>query len=74
LVSGPTGLEAIEAIVAGAPDWLDADGAALVVEIAPGQSDAVLALARAAGFDDAHVARDLAGRDRVLVARVMGAR
>jgi release factor glutamine methyltransferase len=72
LVSGPTGLEAIEEIVAGAPEWLDADGAALVVELAPHQADPALEVARAAGFSDAHVARDLAGRDRVLVARVSG--
>jgi release factor glutamine methyltransferase len=70
LVSGPSGLEAIEEIVTGAPDWLDAAGAALVVELAPHQAAAALALARSAGFDDAHVVRDLAGRDRVLVARL----
>ena len=34
LVSGPTGLEAIEAIVAEAPHWLEPAGA-LVVELAP---------------------------------------
>jgi release factor glutamine methyltransferase len=69
LVSGPTGLEALEAVIAGAPEWLDPDGAALVVEHAPHQADAVLALAETAGFADAHVGRDLAGRARVLVAR-----
>jgi release factor glutamine methyltransferase len=72
LVSGPTGLEAIEEIVAAAPEWLDPAGAALVVELAPHQAEAALELARKAGFADAHVARDLAGGDRVLVARVSG--
>jgi release factor glutamine methyltransferase len=68
LVSGPTGLEAIDELVAAAPQWL-APGAALVVEIAPHQSDAVLALANAAGFDDVAVRDDLSGRARALVAR-----
>jgi release factor glutamine methyltransferase len=68
LVSGPTGLEAIEAIVRGAPAWLDPVGT-LVCEIAPHQSDAASEMAAAAGFDEVLVQRDLAGRDRVLVAR-----
>ena len=67
LVPGPTGLEDIERIVAGARDWLTPIGA-LVVEIGETQGDAVLALARAAGFPTARVLPDLAGRDRVLVA------
>ncbi len=74
LVSGPTGLEAIEEIVTGAPSWLDAAGGALVVELAPHQATAALDLARAAGFGEVHVGRDLAGRDRVLVARLPGER
>lgn len=69
LVPGPTGLEAIEVIVAGAPTWLRRPGA-LVVELAPSQADAAVALALAAGFRDAHVAPDLAGRPRALVARI----
>ncbi len=69
LVSGPTGLEAFEAIVADAPAWLDPRGA-LVLELAPDQVGPVTALARAAGFRVVDVHRDLAGRDRVLVARL----
>jgi release factor glutamine methyltransferase len=69
LVSGPTGLEAIEELVAAAPRWL-APGAALVVEIAPHQSEAALALAKAAGFDEVVVRDDLTHRPRVLVARI----
>ncbi|MBL8778712.1 MAG: peptide chain release factor N(5)-glutamine methyltransferase [Acidimicrobiales bacterium] len=69
LVPGPTGLEAIEEIVAGAPVWLRRPGA-LVVELAPSQADDAVILARAAGFTDARVAPDLTGRPRALVARI----
>jgi release factor glutamine methyltransferase len=69
LVSGPTGLEAFEAIIAEAPEWLD-PGGTLVLELAPDQVDAVTALALAASFRQVEVHRDLAGRDRVLVARL----
>jgi release factor glutamine methyltransferase len=68
LVSGPTGLEAIGELVGAAPQWL-APGASLVVEIAPHQNEATLALASAAGFSEAFVRDDLAGRPRALVAR-----
>jgi release factor glutamine methyltransferase len=69
LVSGPTGLEAIERIAREAPAWLERDGV-LVVEIAPHQSEAAIEIAQTAGFAQARVERDLAARDRVLVARV----
>ena len=68
LVSGPTGLEALREIIAGASHWLT-EAAVLVCEIAPHQAAAVLAVARSAGYDEAIVRADLAGRDRVLVAR-----
>ncbi len=67
LVAGPSGLEAIETIVTGAPAWLAPRGA-IVVEIAPGQAGAALELAHEAGFPTASVEHDLAGRPRVLVA------
>lgn len=70
LVSGPRGLEAIEVIVAEAPSWLARRGV-LVVELAPGQAEVAIGLARAAGFGEAVVVPDLAGRDRVLVARLI---
>ena len=73
LVSGPTGLEAVEELVAEAPGWL-APGAALVVEIAPHQADAAVGRAREAGFIEVEVRDDLAGRARVLVARVRSER
>jgi release factor glutamine methyltransferase len=69
LVSGPTGLEAIEALVAGASDYLMPGAGTLVVEVAPHQAATAVALARRVGFADAHAEPDLAGRDRVLVAR-----
>ena len=68
LVAGPTGLEALEAIVSEAPSWL-AGRAALVAEIAPHQSGAAKSLALSAGFSDVVVHNDLAGKERVLVAR-----
>jgi release factor glutamine methyltransferase len=68
LIAGPTGLEAVEELVAGAPEWL-ARGGALVVEIAPHQADRTLELVSAADFEGAEVRPDLNGRARVLVAR-----
>ena len=72
LVSGATGLEAIDAIVAEAPAWLEPTGGALVLELAPHQAEHAIARAVAAGFAEAEVRPDLAGRDRVLIARVIG--
>jgi release factor glutamine methyltransferase len=68
LVSGPTGLEAIERIVADARLWLAQPGS-LLVEIAPHQAAEAEAMARAAGFGSAAVWPDLTGRDRILLAR-----
>ena len=67
LEAGPTGTEAIEVILAGAGDWLR-PGAAAVIEIAPHQADAAKDLAGRHGFVEARVERDLAGRERALVA------
>jgi len=68
LVPGPTGLEAVEHIVAEAPRWLARPGA-LLLEMAPRQTARARSLARRAGFPVATVWPDLAGRDRVLLAR-----
>ncbi len=68
LVAGPDGLEAVRAVVAGAPAWL-APGGSLVVEIAAHQAAAAVALARSAGLGRPAVLSDLAGRPRVLVAQ-----
>jgi release factor glutamine methyltransferase len=69
LVSGPTGLEAIERILGEATAWLE-PGGALVVELAPHQAPTAAEVARSVGFAAVRVERDLAGRDRVLVAHV----
>jgi release factor glutamine methyltransferase len=63
LVSGPTGLEALAAVV----PRLDAD--AVAVEVGAGQAAEVVRLARHSGFEPAEVRRDLAGIERVVVGR-----
>ncbi len=68
LVAGEQGTEAMAEILLGAPVFLKDDGL-VVLELAPHQAGAGLELARRAGFSDARVAPDLAGRPRVLVAR-----
>jgi release factor glutamine methyltransferase len=68
LVPGPTGLEALETIVGGAPKWL-ARGGWLVCEIGETQAAAATAMAASAGLTAVEVKQDLAGKDRVLVAR-----
>ena len=49
LLAGADGLDDIRRIVAGAPRWL-APGASVVVELAPVQADAAIALAEDAGL------------------------
>jgi release factor glutamine methyltransferase len=68
LRAGPTGLECLAAVITGAPRWLRADGV-LVLEHAPHQAADVTELALAAGFAPVDISKDLAGRDRVAVAR-----
>ena len=68
LVAGPTGLEALEAVIGEALGWL-AGRSAIVAEIAPHQAGDAMALARQAGLGEVLVRPDLTGRARVLVAR-----
>ena len=68
LVAGVTGMEMIARVIAGAPELLRVGGAA-VVEIAPHQAANAVACARSANAREVEIARDLVGRDRVLVAR-----
>ena len=68
LCSGPTGLEDVERIMSEAPSWLARPGS-LLVELAPHQAVAARALARRAGFTSATVWPDLAGLDRIVLAR-----
>lgn len=65
---GAQGLADLEQIILGAPAWLHTAGA-LVVEHGSLQRDAVLTLAREAGFSDVSDVDDLAGHPRILVAR-----
>lgn len=67
LWSGPTGLEATDRILAGARVWLRPP-AAVVVEIASQRATESAALAQAHHLD-AEIRTDLAGRERVLIAR-----
>ncbi len=67
LVPGPTGLEDVERVVAGAVGWLTPSGT-LVVEIGDTQAAPAAAMARAAGFASARIVPDLSGRDRALEA------
>ncbi len=67
LFAGVDGLDDVRTIVAAAPRWL-APAGALVLELAPSQADAAVALARDAGFRTAEVLPDLSGRPRTLVA------
>jgi release factor glutamine methyltransferase len=62
------GLAAYETIIADAPRWL-AEGGWLVLEIGHRQAAAVSALCVGAGMIDVAIHRDLAGLDRVVVAR-----
>jgi release factor glutamine methyltransferase len=64
LVAGPTGLEAIEALVG----RVAAD--ALALEVGAGQARDVASLVRQAGFVDTEARRDLAGIERVVVGRL----
>ena len=67
LYSGPDGTGALRELVEGAGEWLRDDGV-LVCELSPEQADAMAELA-GAHFAEVHVAADLTGRDRALVAR-----
>lgn len=72
LLAGPDGLDDLRRIVAASPAWL-APGAALVLEIGAAQGAAVAALAETAGLVSVEVRPDLAGHDRIVVARRSGA-
>jgi release factor glutamine methyltransferase len=68
LFAGDDGLDDVRRIVAGAPRWL-APGGWLVLEIGHRQGEPVASLLRAAGVVDVEVRPDLAGRDRIALAR-----
>ena len=68
LRSGPTGLEATEAVLAGALEWL-APGGALVIELHEDRGEEVRALAKEAGLAEVQIHHDLLRRQRALFAR-----
>ncbi len=68
LVGGPRGVEQVDHILGEAPRWLARWGV-LVLELAPHQADDAALRALVAGFDAVVVRRDLAGRQRALIAR-----
>ncbi|MEL7428951.1 MAG: peptide chain release factor N(5)-glutamine methyltransferase, partial [Pseudomonadota bacterium] len=68
LDGGPDGLEFYRRIIAGAGEHLAADGA-LLLEFGIGQSEAVSTIARDGGFSSQEIFKDLAGLDRVMLAR-----
>ena len=68
LWSGPTGREAVEQVVGGASQWLR-PGGALIMEVASHRAQESAALVSGAGFGDVRLERDLAGLERVVMAR-----
>ena len=68
LDGGPDGLAPYRILAREAAPWLTPDGR-ILVEIGHDQGAAVTTLFLEAGFDDVSVHRDLAGLDRVVVAR-----
>jgi release factor glutamine methyltransferase len=62
LFAGPDGLAVIRRLIERRPPFL-------AIEVGAGQAPAVTDLARAAGYEDVEARRDLAGIERVLVAR-----
>ena len=58
----------MSALAAGSAEWLRSGGW-LVVEIGSGQAAAVVDVLQAAGLADVEVRPDLAGHDRIAIAR-----
>lgn len=71
LFAGPDGLDDIYVLIAGAPEHL-VGGGWLVLEIGADQGQAVEALLRAACYSHIEIRPDLAGRDRIALARFDG--
>jgi len=70
LDGGLDGLGVIRRILHEAPDWLS-PGGSVVLELSPEQADAVQRIARETGrYGEASVIKDLAGRPRVLRAKL----
>ena len=67
LTAGPLGLDLLSELVSGAGERL-VEGGMLALELGADQGSAVVAMARAVGLDRPELRRDLAGRDRYVVA------
>jgi len=67
LFSGADGLDDITHILEDAASWLKPRGS-IIIELAPQQAEIVAAMARNAGFSHVAIGRDLADRQRFLVA------
>lgn len=68
LFAGPAGLEQAQVLIDGALDWLRGGGA-LILELGADQLAEATQMAAAAGYVEVSTYRDLAERDRTLVAR-----
>lgn len=68
LVSGPTGDEVVDRLIAEASGWLRGDGW-LLMEVDVTRAQATAARLVAAGYCEVTVIADLAGRDRIVEAR-----
>ena len=68
VLAGPDGLDAYRVLVPGAYERL-VEGGWLVLEIGTDQGTTVTRLCRRAGFADVDVRADLAGHDRIVIAR-----
>jgi release factor glutamine methyltransferase len=65
---GTPGLADVEEVLSDAWTWLSRPGG-VVIEMAPGQTEAAVRLARSIGYTDLRVDKDLAQRPRALVGR-----
>ncbi|MEZ5257692.1 MAG: hypothetical protein R2705_12595, partial [Ilumatobacteraceae bacterium] len=68
LFAGADGFDDLRVILGAAPRWLR-PGGWLVAEVGHRQGAEAVEAARLAGLADVSIRRDLAGRDRILVAR-----
>jgi release factor glutamine methyltransferase len=68
LVPGPTGVEAIEALLRSVAE-LETRPTAIALEIGISMADAVSEMVRGAGYAEVETRQDLAGHDRVVVGR-----
>jgi release factor glutamine methyltransferase len=69
LFAGPDGYAVLRPLVAQAPGYLR-PGGTLAVEVAPAQAETVAAFCTQAGLEQVAIRRDLAGRPRVVSARM----